>query len=79
AAVVYESPHTAGAAGYAQRCRYLRPRWWEAPRRVLDVGFLGRWWVLSWRCRDYDVNDEEFAALPERLRRLRPSQLRSHQ
>ncbi|XP_064899918.1 LOW QUALITY PROTEIN: mitochondrial import inner membrane translocase subunit Tim29 [Columba livia] len=78
AAVVYESPRAAGAAAYAQRCRYLRARWWEAPRRLLDVGFLGRWWVLRWRCRDYDVNEREFAALPERLRRLRRHQLRSH-
>ncbi|NWX05666.1 TIM29 translocase, partial [Caloenas nicobarica] len=79
AAVVYESPRAAGTAAYAQRCQYLRPPWWEAPRRVLDVGFLGRWWLLRRRLRDYDVNDEEFAALPERLRRLRPHQLRSHQ
>ncbi|NWH82949.1 TIM29 translocase, partial [Piaya cayana] len=78
AAVVYEAPHAADAALYAAQCRHLRPRWRDLPSRVLDVGFLGRWWVLAARLRDCDVNEEEFAALPERLRRVRPEQLCSH-
>ncbi|NXI92693.1 TIM29 translocase, partial [Psophia crepitans] len=53
------------------------PRWSEFPRRFLDVGFWGRWWVLSARLRDCDVNEEEFAALPPRLRRPDPRQVRS--
>ncbi|NXG74420.1 TIM29 translocase, partial [Baryphthengus martii] len=54
------------------------PRWRELPGRLLDVGFCGRWWVLSSRLRDCDVNEEEFAALPARLRRIRPHDLHSH-
>ncbi|KAM8987291.1 mitochondrial import inner membrane translocase subunit Tim29 [Ara ararauna] len=76
-AVVYEAPHGAGAQLYGSRCPYLRPRWREAPARVLDVGFGGRWWLLRRRLRDCDVNEEEFAALPPPLRRLEPRQLRS--
>ncbi|NXD89104.1 TIM29 translocase, partial [Halcyon senegalensis] len=76
-AVVYEAPHAADAALYPARCRHLRPRWRELPGRVLDVGFCGRWWVLGARLRDCDVNEEEFAALPARLRRVESHHLRS--
>ncbi|NWR81203.1 TIM29 translocase, partial [Centropus unirufus] len=79
AAVVYEAPESDEAALYRARCRYLEPRWRDFPSRLLDVGFLGRWWVLAARLRDCDINEEEFAALPERLRQIRPEQLRSHQ
>ncbi|NWX22700.1 TIM29 translocase, partial [Aegotheles bennettii] len=78
-AVIYEAPDAADAALYAARCRCLRPRWRDRPGALLDVGFLGRWWVLERRLRDCDVNEEEFAALPEPLRRVRPRRhLRSH-
>ncbi|XP_028942948.1 mitochondrial import inner membrane translocase subunit Tim29, partial [Antrostomus carolinensis] len=77
-AVVYETPHAGDAALYRARCPHIGPRWWDFPGRLLDVGFWGRWWVLETRLRDYDVNEEEFAALPARLRRLDPHQLRSH-
>uniref|UniRef100_A0A8V5GKX1 Uncharacterized protein n=1 Tax=Melopsittacus undulatus TaxID=13146 RepID=A0A8V5GKX1_MELUD len=76
-AVVYEAPHGTGTGLYAGQCRYLRPRWREAPGRLLDVGFWGCWWVLRYRLRDCDVNEDEFLALPPRLRRMEPEQLRS--
>ncbi|NXX23994.1 TIM29 translocase, partial [Podargus strigoides] len=57
---------------------HLRPRWADFPGRLLDVGFGGRWWVLGARLRDCDVNEEEFGALPERLRSLGSRHLRSH-
>ncbi|NXY52138.1 TIM29 translocase, partial [Ceuthmochares aereus] len=78
AAIVYEAPHAADAALYSAQCRHLEPRWRDLPGRLLDVGFWGRWWVLAARLRDCDINEEEFAALPERLRQIHPDQLRSH-
>ncbi|NXT29418.1 TIM29 translocase, partial [Syrrhaptes paradoxus] len=77
-AVVYDAPHAADAALYPALCRHLQPRWRELPRRLLDVGFWGRWWVLAARLRDCDVNEEEFRALPPTLRRVRSRHLRSH-
>ncbi|XP_061299856.1 mitochondrial import inner membrane translocase subunit Tim29 [Pezoporus flaviventris] len=76
-AVVYEAPCSASAQLYASRCRYLQPLWRQAPARLLDVGFCGRWWLLRHRLRDYDVNEDEFRALPPHLRCLEPRQLRS--
>lgn len=75
--LVYEAPCDPQASLYQARCRYLQPRWADFPGRVLDVGFVGRWWVLGARMRDCDVNDEEFAHLPAHLRVVGPQQLRS--
>lgn len=55
--LVYEAPFDAQASLYQARCRYLQPRWTDVPDRILDVGFVGRWWVLGARMRDCDIND----------------------
>ncbi|MEE6513396.1 hypothetical protein FKM82_020988 [Ascaphus truei] len=69
--VVYESPHDPACDVYHARCPHLEPRWVDfLPGRVLDVGFLGRWWVLRSRMKDFDVNDEEFAHLPPDMRTI---------
>ncbi|XP_068939156.1 mitochondrial import inner membrane translocase subunit Tim29 [Petaurus breviceps papuanus] len=75
--VLYEAPYDPEASLYQARCRHLQPRWADFPGRVLDVGFLGRWWVLSARMRDFDINDDEFRHLPPHLRTLAEHQLRS--
>lgn len=72
-AVLYEEPYDGAVALYRARCPHVRPR----RPRLWDVGFAGRWWALEALIRDCDVNDEEFAALPAPLRRLRPGELRS--
>ncbi|XP_042549516.1 mitochondrial import inner membrane translocase subunit Tim29 [Dipodomys spectabilis] len=66
--LVYEAPFDAQASLYQARCRYLQPRWVDFPGRILDVGFVGRWWILGTRMRDCDVNDDEFLHLPAHLR-----------
>ncbi|KAM6218302.1 mitochondrial import inner membrane translocase subunit Tim29 [Rhynchocyon petersi] len=75
--LVYEAPFDAQTSLYQARCSYLQPRWVDFPGRVLDVGFVGRWWVLGARMRDYDINDDEFLHLPAHLRVVGPHQLRS--
>nr|CAD7414116.1 unnamed protein product [Timema poppensis] len=45
---------------YSSQCDYLKPRFTEMTDRVLDVGFLGRWWILHNIMRDFDVNPIEF-------------------
>ncbi|XP_036611712.1 mitochondrial import inner membrane translocase subunit Tim29 [Trichosurus vulpecula] len=75
--LLYEAPCDPEASLYQARCSHLQPRWADFPGRVLDVGFLGRWWVLSARMRDFDINDDEFRHLPPHLRTLGEHQLRS--
>lgn len=40
---------------YQATCGYVGPDW--ATRRFVELGFLGRLWVLSDRMRDFDVNE----------------------
>ncbi|XP_064557629.1 mitochondrial import inner membrane translocase subunit Tim29 [Zonotrichia leucophrys gambelii] len=75
-AVAGTDPNGAEPALYRARCPHLRPRPWDRGA-LLDLGFLGRWWLLEAALRDCDINEEEFGALPEPLRRLEPGALRS--
>ncbi|NXY17266.1 TIM29 translocase, partial [Atrichornis clamosus] len=70
-------PHGRDPALYSALCPHLRPRAWDLRGLLLDVGFLGRWWLLEEALRDCDVNEEEFRNLPEPLRRLDPRELHS--
>ncbi|XP_038048428.1 mitochondrial import inner membrane translocase subunit Tim29-like [Patiria miniata] len=46
---------------YDSQCEYLRPGWRDFDKRVLDVGFMNRWYYLDKAMVEYDVNEEEFA------------------
>lgn len=50
-------------ANYRATCSYLRPRYMTFYQRIIDVGFLNRWWISEEKMRDYDVNEEEFKDL----------------
>ncbi|XP_017580491.2 mitochondrial import inner membrane translocase subunit Tim29 [Pygocentrus nattereri] len=52
---------------YEAQCSALSVPWAELAKRVLDVGFAGRWWVLDHKMKDYDINEEEFKHLPSAL------------
>ena len=45
---------------YAAQCDYLRPSWSDMRHRVLDLGFMGRWWLSARKMELYDVNDAEW-------------------
>ncbi|XP_028909187.1 mitochondrial import inner membrane translocase subunit Tim29 [Ornithorhynchus anatinus] len=75
--LVYEAPFAPEARLYRAQCEHLAPGWTEFPGRVLDVGFLGRWWTLDAKMKDFDINEEEFRHLPARLREMGPRQLRA--
>ncbi|XP_074917332.1 mitochondrial import inner membrane translocase subunit Tim29 [Chelonoidis abingdonii] len=75
--LVYQAPFDAEVALYQAHCKHLKPRWMDFPARTLDVGFLGRWWVLSSKMKDSDINEEEFKHLPEHLRTISSRNLHS--
>ncbi|TFJ98345.1 28S ribosomal protein S18b, mitochondrial [Platysternon megacephalum] len=75
--LVYQAPFDAEAALYQAHCKHLKPRWTDFPTRILDVGFLGRWWVLNSKMKDSDINEEEFKYLPEHLRTISSRNLHS--
>ena len=49
-----------GMGLYAARCDYLQPSWTDMRHRVIDVGFLGRWWIADTKMEMSDVNTEEW-------------------
>ena len=43
------------------RCKYLQPSYLEVlQERVVDVGFLGRWWITDKMMAEFDVNPDEW-------------------
>ncbi|XP_012060021.1 PREDICTED: uncharacterized protein C19orf52 [Atta cephalotes] len=47
-------------SSYKAVCPYLKPRYVTFYERIVDVGFLGKWWVLDRKMKNYDVNEAEF-------------------
>lgn len=41
---------------YKSTCNYLKPEYRTLTDRIIDVGFLNRWWNLEKKIIDYDVN-----------------------
>jgi len=48
---------------YQAHCDYLQPKFLTFHVRVVDIGFLGQWWVLQRMMKDFDVNPSEFKNL----------------
>lgn len=70
--LVYSAGYDPDASLYEARCSNLSEPWWEFHRRVLDVGFAGRWWILDSKMQDYDVNPDEFKHLPAHMQVTSP-------
>ncbi len=45
---------------YDAQCDHLKVKWRNFQERILDVGFLGRWWYLNRAMEDYDINYKEW-------------------
>ncbi|CAG9769486.1 unnamed protein product [Ceutorhynchus assimilis] len=41
---------------YESNCSYLKVPFYKITGRILDVGFLNVWWIISRRMLDYDIN-----------------------
>lgn len=44
---------------YMAKCEYLKPQWVNFHERIVDVGFMNKWWLLEDKMKNYDVNDHE--------------------
>ncbi|KAK7086548.1 hypothetical protein SK128_025884 [Halocaridina rubra] len=45
---------------YKSRCDYLKPRYVTFHERVVDIGFLGTWWILNKKMEEFDINPNEW-------------------
>lgn len=67
ASLIYYTGYDPVPRLYEAQCSAISVPWAELPKRVLDVGFAGRWWVLDHKMKDYDINEEEFRHLTPTL------------
>lgn len=42
---------------YKATCKYTKPDYSSWYQRVVDIGFLDKWWKIDERMHDYDVNE----------------------
>lgn len=45
---------------YKATCKYTRPDLLTWHNRIIDVGFLDKWWKIDEKMIDYDVNEQNF-------------------
>lgn len=54
--IIWQDTASDQCKNYQSTCEYLNWRYINFHRQVIDVGFLGIWWVISRKMLDYDVN-----------------------
>ncbi|XP_077414254.1 mitochondrial import inner membrane translocase subunit Tim29 [Vanacampus margaritifer] len=70
--LIYFNDHTPDSKLYEAQCSSVSVLWRELPRRVMDVGFAGHWWILDSKMTNYDVNEDDFAYLPVHMQQTSP-------
>jgi len=60
ATLIWEENASEETGAYIARCQHMRPRWSDMATRTVDIGFLGRWWLLRSNMANYDVNPDEW-------------------
>lgn len=58
---VFREDYNAKCGLYASQCEFLQPTYLSyLTERIVDVGFLGKWWIIEKKIKDYDVNPSEW-------------------
>ncbi|XP_074594065.1 mitochondrial import inner membrane translocase subunit Tim29 [Brevipalpus obovatus] len=59
---LYRLDRNSDCALYINQCEYLKPSLKSClTERLIDVGVAGKWWILSHKMFDYDVNSNEWS------------------
>ncbi|KAG7300172.1 hypothetical protein JYU34_015721 [Plutella xylostella] len=56
ASVMYVSDYNNSCSIYKSQCSHLQPTYFGYLSRIVDVGFMGRWWNIFKKTANYDVN-----------------------
>lgn len=54
--LIWIDNHANQCKTYVNICDYMKLSWLEFKDKIIDVGFLNEWWMLSKNMADYDVN-----------------------
>ncbi|CAK9818412.1 Mitochondrial import inner membrane translocase subunit Tim29 [Anthophora plagiata] len=58
--LIWLDDYNKGCSLYKAICPYLKIQYSTFYQRVVDFGFLGKWWILENKMIDYDINEKEF-------------------
>ncbi|XP_025155700.1 mitochondrial import inner membrane translocase subunit Tim29 isoform X2 [Harpegnathos saltator] len=58
--IIWIDNYDQDCSSYKAVCPYLKPCYITFYNRIIDIGFLDKWWVLENKMNDYDVNEAEF-------------------
>ncbi|KAL0268400.1 UNVERIFIED_CONTAM: hypothetical protein PYX00_010357 [Menopon gallinae] len=58
--VIWLDNYDAGVGLYKAQCSYLKPQIWNFHERIIDIGFLKKFWLMEKKMMDYDVNPNEW-------------------
>ncbi|KAM3965513.1 mitochondrial import inner membrane translocase subunit Tim29 [Aphomia sociella] len=56
ASIMYTSDLNDSCDLYKANCTYLKPTYLSLPSKVVDVGFMGKWWNMYMKTANYDIN-----------------------
>ena len=59
--VILERPNYKDCYNFTEVCPHLQPQWWTTHRRLIDVGFWNKWWLLEQNMTDFDVNEDSLS------------------
>lgn len=45
---------------YKATCSYTKPELLSWHNRIIDIGFLDKWWKIEEKMKDFDINEENF-------------------
>lgn len=58
--VIWLDNYDPGLGIYKAQCEYLKPKYVTFHERIIDIGFLNKFWALEKNMEDYDVNPNEW-------------------
>lgn len=56
ASVMYTTELNDSCDLYKINCEYMKPSYLSFPTKIVDVGFMGKWWNIHIKTTNYDVN-----------------------
>lgn len=59
ASIFWRHDHNPELKTYLANCSFMQPDWRNFRERIVEVGFMDRFWMLEKKMKDYDVNTED--------------------
>lgn len=56
ASIIWSDYYSETCNVYEAQCSYLKLQYHKIFNKIVDVGFLDKWWILSDKMVDYDIN-----------------------